>query len=126
MDEILWHRRETRRQTENTKLILQPRESPAYSNSPENTRLHEVVLREYYAKCRPTEAMGKAEVSWDETSTCTMRTAGVRDQASEERFAERTPGKASSQSGLTATDEDWESERKRGDTEARGLTHESV
>ena len=35
MDEILWHRRETRRQTENTKRILQPGESPAYSNSPE-------------------------------------------------------------------------------------------
>ena len=35
MDEILWHRRETRGQTENTKRILQPGESPAYSNSPE-------------------------------------------------------------------------------------------
>ncbi len=35
MDEILWHRRETRRQTENTKLILQPGESPVYSNSPD-------------------------------------------------------------------------------------------
>ncbi len=46
--------------------------------------------------------------------------------ASEERFAEITPGKASCQSGLTATDEDWESERKQRDTEARGPTHESV
>ena len=35
MDEIEWHRRETRRQTEKTNLILQPGESPAYSNSPE-------------------------------------------------------------------------------------------
>jgi hypothetical protein len=35
MDEIAWHRRETRRQTEKTNLILQPGESPAYSNSPE-------------------------------------------------------------------------------------------
>ena len=34
MDEIEWHRRETRRQTEKTNLILQPGESPAYSNSP--------------------------------------------------------------------------------------------
>jgi hypothetical protein len=32
MDEMVWHRRETRRQTEKTNLILQPGESPAYSN----------------------------------------------------------------------------------------------
>ena len=31
MDEILWHRRESRRQTENTNLVLQSWESPAYS-----------------------------------------------------------------------------------------------
>ena len=62
--------------------------------------------------------MGKADASWEETSTCTTRTAGVRGQASEERFAEITPGKASCQSGLTATDEDCESERKQRDTEA--------
>jgi len=37
MDEIVWHRRETRRQTEKTNLILQPGESPAYSNSSEIT-----------------------------------------------------------------------------------------
>ena len=55
-----------------------------------------------------------------------MRTAGVRGQASEERFAEITLGKASFQSGLTATDEDCESERKQRDTEDPGLTHESV
>jgi hypothetical protein len=53
MEEILWHRRETRRQTENTKLILQPGESPVYSNSPEKKSLHEVVLWEHCAKCRP-------------------------------------------------------------------------
>ncbi len=56
--------------------------------------------------------MGKADAAWEETSTCTMGTAGVRGQASEERFAEITPGKASVQSGLTATDEDYESEHK--------------
>ena len=33
MDEILWHRRETRRQTENTNNILCRGESPAYSNT---------------------------------------------------------------------------------------------
>ncbi len=70
--------------------------------------------------------MGKADASWEETSTCTMRTAGVRDQASEERFAETTPGRASFQPGLTATDEDCESERKQRDAEDLGLAHEFV
>jgi len=32
MDEILWHRRETRRKTENTNIILCLGESSAYSN----------------------------------------------------------------------------------------------
>jgi hypothetical protein len=31
MDEILWHRRESRRQTEKTNLILESWESPVYS-----------------------------------------------------------------------------------------------
>ncbi len=70
--------------------------------------------------------MGKADAEWEETSMCTTRTAGVRGQASEERFAEITPGKASVQSGLTATDKDCAAERKQGDPEDRGLTHESV
>ena len=55
-----------------------------------------------------------------------MRTAGVRDQACEERFAEITPGKADCQPGLTATGKDCESELKQRDTEALGLAHESV
>ena len=32
MEKILWHRRESRRQTEKTNIFLQPREAPAYSN----------------------------------------------------------------------------------------------
>ncbi len=44
MDEILWHRRETRRQTDKTKLILQPGESPVYSNSPEKGLPAEVAM----------------------------------------------------------------------------------
>jgi hypothetical protein len=36
-DDIMWHRRETRRQTEKTNLILQPGESPTYSHSSEIT-----------------------------------------------------------------------------------------
>ena len=31
MVEILWHRRESRRTTENTNFVLQPWESPSYS-----------------------------------------------------------------------------------------------
>jgi hypothetical protein len=33
MAEILWHRRETRRQTEKTNVSLQPRESSVYSTN---------------------------------------------------------------------------------------------
>ena len=32
MEKILWHRRESRRETEKTNIFLQPREAPAYSN----------------------------------------------------------------------------------------------
>jgi len=32
MDAIMWHRRESRRQTENTNSILQLPEAPVYSN----------------------------------------------------------------------------------------------
>jgi len=70
--------------------------------------------------------MGKAEASWEETSTCTMRTAGIRGQTSAERFAEITLGKASFQPGLTATGEDGDSERTQRDSEERGLTPEPV
>ena len=38
MDEILWHRRESRRQTEKTNIVLESWKSPAYSkigNSPQ-------------------------------------------------------------------------------------------
>jgi hypothetical protein len=31
MEEILWHRRESRRKTEKTNIFLQPWEAPAYS-----------------------------------------------------------------------------------------------
>jgi len=35
MDEILWHRRESRRLTEKTNFVLQSWESPAYSKRQE-------------------------------------------------------------------------------------------
>ncbi len=44
MDGILWHRRESRRPTENTNFILQSGESPAYSNSLEMWVPVEVAL----------------------------------------------------------------------------------
>jgi len=37
MEKILWHRRESRRETEKTNIFLQPREAPAYSNHGEYT-----------------------------------------------------------------------------------------
>jgi hypothetical protein len=48
-------------------------------------------------ECRAALTSVKAEVSWEETSMCTRRTAGVRVQASRERFAEITSGRANSQ-----------------------------
>jgi len=47
--------------------------------------------------------MGKADALWEETSACTMGTAGVRVQASEERFVEVTLGRSYVQQGLVAT-----------------------
>jgi len=48
----------------------------------------------------------KAEASWEETGKCTKRTAGVWVQASGERFAEITLGRAISQQGLATTCKD--------------------
>ena len=61
--------------------------------------------------------MGKADALWEETSRCTMGTAGVRVQATEERFAEITPGRADVQQGCAATCED---SRHKGEPEAEG------
>ena len=47
--------------------------------------------------------MGKADVLWEETSKCTMGSAGVKVQASGERFVEVTLGRSLVQQGLTAT-----------------------
>ncbi len=47
--------------------------------------------------------MGKADALWEETSRRTMGTAGVRVQASGERFVEVTLGRSLIQQGLTAT-----------------------
>jgi len=57
----------------------------------------------------------KADASWEETGKSTRRTTGVWVQASGERFAEITLGKAYVQQGLAATCED---SRHKGNTEA--------
>ena len=68
------------------------------------------------ADCRPISKLGKAEALREETSTRTAGSAGVGVQATRERFAEITSGRASIQQGLTATCKDRPSERlaKRG------------
>src|SRR5215831_7736308 len=44
--------------------------------------------------CRPSRTLGKADVTGEETGKCTLSATVVGAQASEERFAEITPGKA--------------------------------
>jgi hypothetical protein len=46
------------------------------------------------AERRPVPNVGKADVLWEETGTCTTRAAGVGVQASRERFAEITSGRS--------------------------------
>ena len=86
---------------------LQPRESIPVQKS----------LCGEFVECRPTSELGKADALWEETSTCTMGTAGVRAQASGERFAEITPGRAYFQQGRAATCKD---SRYKGRTEVVG------
>ena len=56
--------------------------------------------------CRVRSDETKADVSWEETGICTRRTTGVWVQASGERFAEMTLGRANSQQGLATTCKD--------------------
>ncbi len=58
------------------------------------------------AERRLSPNVGKAEVSWEETSIRTMRAAGVGVQASWEGSAEITSGRATFQQGLAATCKD--------------------
>jgi hypothetical protein len=55
MEEILWHRRESRRKTEKTNVFLQPWQAPAYSKRWENKRIGNSQNR------RPLVASGAAE-----------------------------------------------------------------
>jgi hypothetical protein len=54
------------------------------------------VLKSLYGfslHCRPCNRCGKAEAQWEETGTGTTERAGVRVQASKERFASDNVGK---------------------------------
>jgi hypothetical protein len=88
---------------------LQPRELGPYGS-----RCTELLW-----SCRVALALTKADVSWEETGKSTRRTTGVWVQASRERFAEITLGRACFQQGRAATCKDsW----YKGKTEAvRGL-----
>ena len=75
------------------------------TTAPKKTRPHGSRCA-VIAVCRPGPFAGKADVSREETSACTLGTAGVRVPASGERSAEITSGTSWSQQGLTATCED--------------------
>ena len=59
---------------------------------------------------RPAGTLGKADVAGEETGKRTLSATVVGVQASEERFAEITSGRAWIQQGLTATYKDCGSE----------------
>ena len=69
---------------------LQPREPGPYGS-----RCTDLLL-----SCRVGPHLTKADVSWEETGICTRRTTGVWVQASGERFAEITLGRAYVQQGV--------------------------
>jgi len=84
---------------------LQPRELDLYGS-----RCTDMLLR-----CRVGPYVTKADASWEETGKRTGRTTGVWVQASRERFAEITLGRACFQQGRAATCKDsW----YKGKTEA--------
>ncbi len=74
----------------------------------------------------PPGGRGRPMPNGKKRASAPLGQPGVRVQATEERFAEITLGKAYFQPGLTATGKDCESERMQRDTEDLGLAHESV
>jgi hypothetical protein len=74
-------------------------------NSPE-IRVHTEVAVWVVAKRRLGPNARETDVSWEESSACTTRAAGVGVQASRKRPAEITSGRAVSQQGLAATCKD--------------------
>ena len=99
----------------NIKEYLQPR-----NRTPYGSRCTDIVWS------RPCRYWGKADVLWEETGKSTIETAGVGDQASSERHAEITPGRAITQQGLVATCKDLLYRVQLKHQEGFGLAHESV
>ena len=60
------------------------------------SHFHTGVAVWIFCRCRVGPNVTKADVSWEETGICTRRTTGVWVQASGERFAEITLGRANS------------------------------
>jgi len=99
----------------NIKEYLQPR-----NRTPYGSRCTGIVWS------RPCRYWGKADVLWEETGKSTIETAGVGGQASSERLAEITPGRAITQQGLVATCKDLLYRVQLKHQEGFGLAHESV
>ena len=70
------------------------------------SRPHEAALSGVGRRRPAVHRVGKAVVAWEETGKSTTRAAGVQAQASSERSAEITSGRAIYQQGLTATCKD--------------------
>jgi hypothetical protein len=75
---------------------------------------------------RPTEDLGKADVTGEETGTRTLSATAVGVQGSEERFAAITLGRSWMQQGLTATCKDCGSELRQSEAEDPASAHELV
>jgi hypothetical protein len=76
---------------------------------------------------RPSGLLGKADVTGEETGKCTLSATAVGVQASEERSAAITLGRAFTQQGLAATCKDLSYKGEtRSRREGKGLAHESV
>ena len=92
----------------------------------ENNPRTDVVVRDF-VECRPSWVLGKADALWEETSTRTMGTTGVRVQASGEGFVEVTLGRSYVPAGA---DSDRRRPADRGSDHRRwegvGLAHEPV
>jgi hypothetical protein len=75
---------------------------------------------------RPSDELGKADVTGEETGKRTLSTTVVGVQGSEDRSAEITLGRSWMQQGLTATCKDRGSELRQSETEDPALAHEPV
>jgi len=95
----------------NIKECLQPRDAFPYGSRCTGKE----------RESRPCQIGGKAGVLWEETGKGTGGDAGVWGQASKERPAEITSGRATIQQGLAATCKDSMTEAEAGGMERMGV-----